>query len=98
MAAAVGRGAQTMNSMGIKPMLRKAYHRKSSSPDIGDTFKLNGEEVKNKGIAGDRDNSWWVPDDRTGIYYPKGQEKIMVDVPPGAGKDFGVNWFSNNDF
>ncbi|XP_059645353.1 uncharacterized protein LOC132286932 [Cornus florida] len=98
MAGAVARGAQTMNFMSLKPMLRKSYHRKSTSPDlICDNVKMNGEEMRNKSLVGDRDGNWWLPDDRTGIYFPKGQEKIMEDVPPTAGKDFGVNWLSNNE-
>ncbi|KAL0354935.1 UNVERIFIED_CONTAM: hypothetical protein Sradi_3940400 [Sesamum radiatum] len=96
--AAAGRGAQTMNSMYFKPILRKAYHRKSGSPDmVSDTMKLNGEEMKHKMTAatGNGDATWWVPDDRTGIYYPKGQEKMMEDVPQGSGKGFDtINWFN----
>ncbi|KAL0342225.1 UNVERIFIED_CONTAM: hypothetical protein Scaly_1885100 [Sesamum calycinum] len=60
--AAAGRGAQTMNSMYFKPILRKAYHRKSGSPDIvSDTMKLNGEEMKHKTTAatGNGDATWW---------------------------------------
>ncbi|KAM5549548.1 hypothetical protein ABKV19_000798 [Rosa sericea] len=32
-------------------------------------------------------SSWsssWVPDPRTGIYFPKGHERVMDDVPKGA--------------
>ncbi|PSR96811.1 Actin cytoskeleton-regulatory complex protein [Actinidia chinensis var. chinensis] len=99
MATTVARGSQTVNSMYIKPMLRKAYHKKGSCADVvSDAVKLNGEEVKNKNLAGDhRDGDWWVPDHRTGIYYPKGQEKVIENVPLGAGKDFRINWFSNNE-
>ncbi|KAH7858910.1 hypothetical protein Vadar_029262 [Vaccinium darrowii] len=101
MASTVGRGAQNMNSIYIKPMLRKAYHKKGSCGDHA-TTKLNGEEVKNKSlVAGDSGRAdgdcSWVPDHRTGIYYPKGQEKVIEDVPAGAGKDFRVNWFTNNE-
>lgn len=74
------------------------YHRKS--PDVlSDTAKLNGDEVKNKNIvAGNCDATWWIPDDRTGIYYPKGQEKVMEDVPQDAGRNFGaINWFFNHE-
>lgn len=79
-----------------RPILRKAYHRKS--PDkISDIVKLNGEEMKAKSSDGNHDGNWWVRDDRTGIYYPKGQEKIMEDIPLRAGKDFAVNWFSNHE-
>ncbi|KAL3835440.1 hypothetical protein ACJIZ3_010176 [Penstemon smallii] len=94
---AAGRGAQTMNSMYFKPILRKAYHRKSGSPDMkGDGVKLNVEEGKQKmaTTAGSSDCTWWIRDDRTGIYYPKGQEKMIENIPQGAGKEFGiVNWF-----
>ncbi|KAF3620178.1 hypothetical protein P3S67_009777 [Capsicum chacoense] len=99
--AAAGRGAQSMNFTYFKPILRKAYHRKSTSPDtISDTVKLKSEDqVKcNKSVMKNQDDSWWVPDDRTGIFYPKGQEKVIEDVPSAAGRDFGaVNWFSNHE-
>ncbi|OIT02813.1 PREDICTED: uncharacterized protein LOC109228373 [Nicotiana attenuata] len=101
--AAAGRGAQSMNFMYFKPILRKAYHRKSTSPDmISDTVKLNAEEVKSKGtvMKDHNDDNWWVPDDRTGIFYPKGQEKVIEDVPSAAGKatNYGdINWFSNHE-
>ncbi|KAL7222465.1 hypothetical protein ACSBR1_024207 [Camellia fascicularis] len=103
MATTVGRGAQSMNTIYFKPMLRKAYHKKGSCGDmVSDAVKLNGgEEMKNKtssldggGVSGD----WWVPDHRTGIYYPKGHEKVIQDVPLDAGKDFlRINWFTNNE-
>nr|XP_027125091.1 uncharacterized protein LOC113741696 [Coffea arabica] len=100
MATSASRGAQTVNSMYFKPTLRKAFHRKSSPPE---TAKLNGEEMKKKkkksSVAGNNhDGNWWVPDDRTGIFYPKGQEKVMEDVPSGAAKDIeAINWFHNHD-
>ncbi|XP_051147978.1 uncharacterized protein LOC127263079 [Andrographis paniculata] len=98
------RGAQSMNSMYFKPMLRKAYHRKTGSPDtVADhTIKLNGDEAaKHNPAAGNGNgngsgtgNGWWMQDHRTGIYYPKGQEKVMEDVPSGAMKEFQtINWF-----
>ncbi|KAK6787546.1 hypothetical protein RDI58_016071 [Solanum bulbocastanum] len=97
--AAAGRGAQSMNLMSIKPILRKAYHRKSTSPEmITDTIKLNGEDQVKSVMKNNHDDSWWVPDDRTGIFYPKGQQKVIEDVPSTAAKDFGaVNWFSNHE-
>jgi hypothetical protein len=81
-------------------MFRKTFHKKSSSPDmIRDTMKLEGEEVKKTSHdIGHSDSTYvWIPHDRTGIYYPKGQEKVMEDVPPAAVKDVGVNWFSYNE-
>ncbi|CAA2967841.1 PREDICTED: uncharacterized protein LOC101265141 [Olea europaea subsp. europaea] len=97
--ASASRGAQTFNCMHFKPILRKAYHRKSGPPDMmSDKVKLNGEETKNKSIATQHDPTWWIPDDRTGIYYPKGHEKVIQDVPQTSIEDFGaINWFSNHE-
>ncbi|XAR50427.1 hypothetical protein NMG60_11004753 [Bertholletia excelsa] len=99
MATTAGRGAQTVNTMYTKPMLRKASYHKKSGDNISDAFKLNGEEPKNKSmvVAGEHRDGDWIPDHRTGIYYPKGHEKVMEDVPVGAGWDFGINWFSNDE-
>nr|XP_043614353.1 uncharacterized protein LOC122586426 [Erigeron canadensis] len=93
MSATIGRGAQNMNASYIKPALRKAYHKKSGGSDA---TKLNHDEAKNKNLhAGSPpDNVVWIPDSRTGIYYPKGQEKVIQDVPSHAAKDHTVNWFS----
>ncbi|KAK3029338.1 hypothetical protein RJ639_037861 [Escallonia herrerae] len=78
-------------------MLRKSYHWKSTSPDMAsDSAKSNAKDVKNRG--GNHDgNQWWIPDHRTGMYYPKGHEKVIAEVPLRAGKDFEVNWFSNHE-
>jgi ABC-type Zn2+ transport system substrate-binding protein/surface adhesin len=77
---------------------RKTYHKKSTSPDmIRETKKMEAEEVKNKSHMGDTDGHVWIPHERTGIYCPKGQKKVIDDVPNVAGKDFQVNWFSYND-
>ena len=59
-------------------------------------MKLEAEEVKKKSMGGNPDGSCWFPHDRTGIYYPKGQEKVMEDVPAVAGKDTGINWFTRD--
>ncbi|KAL1194106.1 hypothetical protein V5N11_014141 [Cardamine amara subsp. amara] len=101
------RGAQTMNTMFVKPMLRKSIHKKSSSQDIvRETVKTDagaGEEVKTMrgfygaGETSSSGSSSWVPHEGTGIYYPKGQEKVMQDVPPppaGSHVEELVNWFS----
>lgn len=64
-----------------------------------DTVRLDGEGGgKDKGRAdGVGDSNPWVPHEITGIYYPKGQEKVIEDIPPGASKDVGVNWLSYKD-
>lgn len=82
-------------------MMRKAYHGKTGSPDIVSdkaTLNVNGDELKNKVstmAAGKGHASWWIRDDRTGIFYPKGQEKVIEDVPPlEERKESGsINWF-----
>lgn len=88
-------------------MLRKSIHKKSASHDIvRETAKTEGsgagEEMKTmRGFYGAGETSSpgssWVPHEGTGIYYPKGQEKVMQDVPPppaGSHVDELVNWFS----
>ncbi|KAL7606431.1 uncharacterized protein LOC111892297 [Lactuca sativa] len=95
MSTTIGKGAQNMHTFYIKPALRKAYHRKSGGADH--TTKLNHDEAKNKNLCSGSlsdANIVWVPDGRTGIYYPKGQEKVIEDVPTNAAKDYTVNWFS----
>ncbi|KAF8090421.1 hypothetical protein N665_0476s0001 [Sinapis alba] len=105
------RGAQTMNTIFVKPMLRKSIHKKSASHDIvRDSVKTDGAcsageaEMKTmRGFSVARETSSspsessWVPHEVTGIYYPKGQEKVMQDVPPppaGSHVEELVNWFS----
>ncbi|XP_061973894.1 uncharacterized protein LOC133695931 [Populus nigra] len=81
-----------------RPMIRKTYHKKSSADTIRETMKVDAEEVRNnKSHMGETDSNGWVPHERTGIYYPKGQEKVMEGIPPAAGKDVDVvNWFSHH--
>ncbi|RID74984.1 hypothetical protein BRARA_B02057 [Brassica rapa] len=98
------RGAQTMNTMFVK----KSIHKKSASHDIvRETVKIDGASVQEaemktmRGFSVAREissssESSWVPHEVTGIYYPKGQEKVMQDVPPPARSHAEelVNWFS----
>ncbi|OMO74035.1 hypothetical protein COLO4_26749 [Corchorus olitorius] len=75
--------------------MRKYCSKGSSCGDtLREPMKLEAEEVKRKGMGGNHDGNSWVPHDRTGIYYPKGQEKIMADVPAEAGKDSQITWFT----
>ncbi|KAK9066334.1 hypothetical protein SSX86_013655 [Deinandra increscens subsp. villosa] len=81
----------------FRPALRKAsYHRKTGGGS-DTTTRLNHDEAKNKNLCnGSPPNTTtvWIPDSRTGIYHPKGQEKLIEDVPSHAAKDYTVNWFS----
>ncbi|KAI7731338.1 hypothetical protein M8C21_002781 [Ambrosia artemisiifolia] len=43
----------------------------------------------------EREESCWIPHPRTGIYYLKGHEWVMDDVPDGAAR-FDYNYWSRN--
>nr|XP_043623170.1 uncharacterized protein LOC122594953 [Erigeron canadensis] len=43
------------------------------------------------------EGSCWIPDPRTGIYYPKGHEWVMKDVPDGAATFTYNYWFRNTE-
>ncbi|GAY58754.1 hypothetical protein CUMW_189340 [Citrus unshiu] len=103
MTGSFARGAPTFNSMFFKPMMRKSFQKKASSHDMmrETALKSNAEEGNvmrsqqmNNNVGENEGNCGWVPHERTGIYYPKGHEKVIDDVPPSAGRDFEVNWFS----
>ncbi|KAL4335895.1 hypothetical protein GQ457_07G032780 [Hibiscus cannabinus] len=92
---AATRGAPSMNSLFFKPMIRKYCTKGGSSADtLREPMRMEAEEVKRKTTAGHDGSCCWVPHDRTGIYYPKGHEKVMADVPAHATKDSGIHWFS----
>lgn len=78
----------------FRPALRKAYHKKSGGSDT--TTRLNHDEATNKNLhtKAPQETDVWIPDSRTGIYYPKGQEKVIEGVPAHAAKDYTVNWFN----
>ncbi|CAN0900954.1 hypothetical protein LINGRAHAP2_LOCUS21126 [Linum grandiflorum] len=93
---AFSRGAQTMNVM-FKPVVRKGYHKKSSGDTLSGREKAakaeSTEDARSRGGC----SSCWVPHDKTGIYYPKGQEDVMEGIPVGAAKYADeVHWYSDN--
>ncbi|KAE8699312.1 hypothetical protein F3Y22_tig00110580pilonHSYRG00055 [Hibiscus syriacus] len=89
MAANFTRGAPSMNSLFFKPMIRKYCTKGCSGADtVREPMRMEAEELKRKGIC------CWVPHDRTGIYYPKGHENVMADVPAPAAKHTEIHWFS----
>ncbi|CAI9769988.1 unnamed protein product [Fraxinus pennsylvanica] len=45
----------------------------------------------------EEDEECWMPDPRTGIYYPKGHEGVMDDIPSNAATFEKVFWFRNQD-
>ncbi|XVF45011.1 hypothetical protein PTKIN_Ptkin02bG0171300 [Pterospermum kingtungense] len=44
-----------------------------------------------------KDSSSWVPHPKSGIYYPKGHEWVMGDVPDGAASFGRTLWLRNVD-
>ncbi|KAK4278731.1 hypothetical protein QN277_016536 [Acacia crassicarpa] len=95
MASSLTRVSQTMNTMISKPVIRKSFHTKNSPTGTAKKMEMEEPMKKKQHMEGNDDNALtWVPHEKTGIYYPKGQEKIMEDVPHHAGRDVGVNWFS----
>ncbi|KAF5176550.1 glutamate racemase [Thalictrum thalictroides] len=45
-----------------------------------------------------KDNiSSWVPHPHTGIYYPKGKEQVMKDVPKGAASFQQTYWLRSEE-
>ncbi|XVE93477.1 hypothetical protein REPUB_Repub01dG0196200 [Reevesia pubescens] len=43
------------------------------------------------------DTSIWVPHPKSGIYFPKGHERVMKDVPDGAASLDRTFWLRNVD-
>ncbi|GMJ09794.1 hypothetical protein like AT3G19550 [Hibiscus trionum] len=44
-----------------------------------------------------KDSQCWVPHPRSGIYFPKGHEWVMKDVPVGAASFNETYWLRNVD-
>lgn len=45
----------------------------------------------------EHEESCWIPHPRTGIYYPKGHEWVMKDVPDNAARFDYTYWLRNGD-
>ncbi|KAJ7967548.1 putative Late embryogenesis abundant protein Lea5 [Quillaja saponaria] len=56
-----------------------------------DTSKL----ASNDGVKTE-DSTFWIPDRRTGIYYPKGHEHVLDDVPAGGASFSETYWFRSD--
>ncbi|XP_024980553.1 uncharacterized protein LOC112517374 isoform X2 [Cynara cardunculus var. scolymus] len=55
--------------------------------------KVHGQESEYE----EHEQNCWIPHPRTGIYYPKGYEWVMEDVPDGAASFPHNYWFRNTD-
>ncbi|RWR91397.1 hypothetical protein CKAN_02055000 [Cinnamomum micranthum f. kanehirae] len=87
MVGGVARGAYTKNSKFFRGVTWKGYHNDSPiSESKAVAYGEMGTEEKNDCHVEGRAESWWAPHHRTGIYYPRGQERVMEDVPTEAAK------------
>ncbi|KAI3789192.1 hypothetical protein L2E82_01982 [Cichorium intybus] len=55
--------------------------------------KVQGQKTEYEG----HEEECWIPHNRTGIYYPKGHEWVMEDVPDGAACFAYSYWLRNSD-
>lgn len=84
-------GSRTLHESRWQHNQRTKLH-KGSSADRDD------EEVGKREVEIREGPSCWVPHYRTGIYYPRGHERVMDDIPEGAAS-FGETsfWLRNID-
>lgn len=83
-----------------RPIGRKGFHRKSSSPDMmREKVETESKELKSNKSHVEGEATPWVLDGRTGIYYPKGHEKVLESIPDGGGAvvNTQVNWFNDEN-
>lgn len=61
--------------------------------------ETESKEVKSSKSHEVGDKTPWLLDGRTGIYYPKGHEKVLESIPDGGGAAVNthVNWFSDEN-
>lgn len=43
------------------------------------------------------ESTLWIPHPRTGIYYPKGHERVMDDIPKGAASFKQPYWLRSSE-
>ncbi|KAH6811800.1 glutamate racemase [Perilla frutescens var. frutescens] len=65
--------------------LPRPYHRKTTDKAV--------EEQRRTEETG----SCWMPDPRTGIYFPRGQESVMDDIPSDAASFDCTFWLRSTD-
>ncbi|GJW89158.1 hypothetical protein Tco_0164498 [Tanacetum coccineum] len=54
-------------------------------------------EIVQDKVYEEREESCWISHLRTGIFYPKGHEGVMNEVPDGAASFASSYWLRNND-
>lgn len=86
----------------IRGKTEAASHTDDSAESYGVNSKVSDEydddnddeEKKKKELHG---GTWWAPHPKTGIYFPKGHDWVMNDVPEGAATFSQTCWFRNDD-
>lgn len=68
---------------GIMQQQEKYAEQEINTDDIGE------DEMKKLPL--------WIPHPRTGIYFPKGHERVMDDIPEGAASPAETCWFRSID-
>ncbi|KAF2320950.1 hypothetical protein GH714_032154 [Hevea brasiliensis] len=80
---------------------RRIHNHFTDLPTIGwyhNHHRHESEELRNSiKEAKMEDESCWVPHPRSGIYMPKGHERVMDDVPEGAASFDQTYWLRNVD-
>ncbi|XP_074573909.1 uncharacterized protein LOC141830371 [Curcuma longa] len=75
-----------------RPMLARSVRRLSVDRGVRKEHAAPANGCKRDGAA------WWVPHPRTGIYYPKGHDWVMEDVPEGASSFPRTYWLRRDSF
>ncbi|KAG9440432.1 hypothetical protein H6P81_020597 [Aristolochia fimbriata] len=100
MVGAITRGTHGQNLKFLKSAMQKGYYCSCTSTDQSPrtSTELKRRRSPNEREETGHDNpavvAWWIPDPRTGIYYPEGQERVMESIPVGAAKSMEVHCFS----
>ncbi|KAL0926015.1 hypothetical protein M5K25_004396 [Dendrobium thyrsiflorum] len=55
------------------------------------------EQNNTKGKGQRAEEALWIPDPRTGIYYPEGNERVMEGIPQGAAAFGRPYWLRNSE-
>ncbi|KAI4367128.1 hypothetical protein MLD38_022898 [Melastoma candidum] len=78
-------------ALGIR--FRSAYNMKQESG------RRTGYQKDNEGVlAGKADDmQFWEPHPKTGIYFPRGHERVMEDIPQGAACLNQTYWVRTTD-
>ncbi|KAK7280280.1 hypothetical protein RJT34_25342 [Clitoria ternatea] len=94
------RGSITKANLMFLGSCMGAKRAKSGFSKFADTSQLGATEScgrVSKSSEKKEDLDCWVPHPRTGIYFPKGHDWVMDDVPEDAARLSQTHWFRNID-